>query len=200
MSVPLPAGTFQVTPKCARELTSKPCYYIITTSSPCLAVIVYFLSNTKNGLEKNYRRWYKRCRITIQNKGVLTINLYNQGRGETRSERNLVWNEMVWRKGCMGCAQRLGRKTRDVRTRALTESHEIGVRRVSRDDGRKRDHLGNNAATTASCSCINGSGWGGLGLGGVGGDGEEVKEEIHWCDWFDCVVCGLTEAMELFWC
>ena len=48
----------------------------------------------------------------------------------------------------------------------------------------KRDHLGNNAATAAASSCINGSRWGGLGLGGVGGDGEEVNEEIHW---YDCV-------------
>ena len=69
----------------------------------------------------------------------------------------------------------------------LTESHQIGVRRVSRDDGQERDHLSNNAATTAAASCIDGSGWGGgLGLGDVGGDGEELSEEIHWCD----CVCG----------
>jgi len=62
----------------------------------------------------------------------------------------------------------------------MGESRLIGVRRASHDDGQKRDHLGNNAAAVASC-CINGRGWGGLGLGGVGGDGEEVSEEIH-CD------------------
>jgi len=69
----------------------------------------------------------------------------------------------------------------------MGESHQIGVRRVSRDDGQRRDHLRNNAATTTGCSCINGTG-GGLGLGGVGGDGEELKEEIHWCDCVWCVV------------
>jgi hypothetical protein len=57
----------------------------------------------------------------------------------------------------------------------------------------QRDHLRNGAATTAGC--INGSGWGGLGLGGVKGDGEEVSKGIHWCD---CVVCGLTDAVEMF--
>jgi hypothetical protein len=67
---------------------------------------------------------------------------------------------------------------------------------MSHDGGQKQDHLRNNAATS-STSCINGSGWGGLGLGGVGGDGhgEEVCEEIHW---YGYVVCGLTDAMELF--
>ena len=56
------------------------------------------------------------------------------------------------------------------------------------------DHLRNDAATAAASSCINWSGGGGLGLGGVGGDGEELSEEIHWCD---CVVCGWTDVMEL---
>ena len=54
--------------------------------------------------------------------------------------------------------------------------------------------LHNNAATSAG-ACINGGGRGGLGLGGVGGDGEEVSEEIHLCDY---VVCGLTDAMKMF--
>src|SRR6267154_2465540 len=80
-------------------------------------------------------------------------------------------------------------------TTTLTESHKIGVRRASCNDGQKRDHLRNNAATVTASSCINGSGWGGLGLGGVGSDGEELNEEIHWCD---CVVCGWTDAIELF--
>jgi hypothetical protein len=53
-------------------------------------------------------------------KGVVTINLHNQGRGKHESEQNLDWNGgawrgVVWREGCTGCAQRLGRKTRDVR-------------------------------------------------------------------------------------
>jgi hypothetical protein len=62
----------------------------------------------------------------------------------------------------------------------------------------KSDHLRNNAATAAG-SCVNGSGWDGLGLGGGGGDGEEVSEGIHWCDCVWCgVVCGLTDVMELF--
>ena len=81
-------------------------------------------------------------------------------------------------------------EARDVWTTALTESHEFGI---SHDGGQKRDHLRNNAAT--SSVCINGNGGDRFGLGGVGGDGEEVSEGIHWCD---CVVCGLTDAMELF--
>ncbi len=72
---------------------------------------------------------------------------------------------------------------------------KLALGELSHEGGQKRDHLRNDAATSAA-SCINGSRWGGLGLGGVGGDGEEVSEGIHWCD---CVVCGLTEAMELFW-
>ena len=72
----------------------------------------------------------------------------------------------------------------------LTETHEIGVSRTH-DGGQNKDHLCNDAA---SSSCIDGSGRGGLVLGGVGGDGEEVSEEIHWCD---SVVCGLTDAIEL---
>ena len=85
-------------------------------------------------------------------------------------------------------------KARVVWTTALTKSHKIGVRRASGDDGQKRDHLCNNAVTGAS-TCINGSGWGGLGLRDVGGDGEELNEEIHWCD---DVVCGLADAMKRF--
>jgi hypothetical protein len=61
---------------CMRELTSKPCYYITTTSTLCLAVIVYFLSKTKNVLETSYRQWYKRSQTTVQ-KRVSTINLRN---------------------------------------------------------------------------------------------------------------------------
>jgi hypothetical protein len=48
-----------------------------------------------------------------------------------------------------------------------------------------------NAATAAASSCINGGG--GLGLGSVGGDGEELSEEIHWCD---CVECGSDRCDE----
>jgi hypothetical protein len=70
----------------------------------------------------------------------------------------------------------------------LTESHQIGVGRVSRDDGQKGDHLGNNVAAAAASSCISGSRWGGLGLGGVGGDSEEVNEGIHLYDCMWCVV------------
>ena len=76
-------------------------------------------------------------------------------------------------------------EVRDVQTTALTEGNMIGG---WDDGGRRRNHLRDNAAATVSSSCINGSGGGGLGLGGVGGDGEEVNEEIHWCDcgvWFD---------------
>jgi hypothetical protein len=96
-----------------------------------------------------------------------------------------LWGDMWW--GVCGLYKEVRRKTWDVWASAFTESNQIGVRRVSRDDGKKREHLRNNAATAAS-SCINWSGWGGLGLGGVGGDGEELSEEIHWCDcvvWFD---------------
>jgi hypothetical protein len=50
----------------------------------------------KKVLEKNYRQWYKRRQITIQNKGVLAINLHNQGRGKTRSEQNLDWGGVGW--------------------------------------------------------------------------------------------------------
>jgi hypothetical protein len=39
------------------------------------------IANNKE-LEKNYRQLYKRRQISIQNKGVLTINLHNQGRGK----------------------------------------------------------------------------------------------------------------------
>jgi hypothetical protein len=39
------------------------------------------IANNKK-LEKNYRQLYKRRQISIQNKGVLTINLHNQGRGK----------------------------------------------------------------------------------------------------------------------
>jgi hypothetical protein len=66
---------------------------------------------------------------------------------------------------------------------------------MSHDGSQNRDHLGNNAATAAASSCINGSGRGGISLGGGGGDGEELSEEIHWCD---CVACGWTDAMKLF--
>jgi hypothetical protein len=48
----------------------------------------------QKGLEKNYRQWYKRRQITIQNKGVLTIDLHNQGRG--KHEVNKIWIEMGW--------------------------------------------------------------------------------------------------------
>ena len=96
-------------------------------------------------------------------------------------------------RGVYGLRTKIRKETRNVQSGARTESHRIGVGRASGDDGQKRDHLSNNAATAASC--INGSGGGGLVLGGVGGDGEEVCEEIHWCDY---VVCGLTDAMELF--
>ena len=73
---------------CTREMTSKPCYNIMTTSSHCSTVIVYFLSKTKNGLEKNYRQLYKQRQISIQSKGVLTINLYDQGRGKHEVNEN----------------------------------------------------------------------------------------------------------------
>jgi hypothetical protein len=59
----------------------------------------------EKGLEKNYRQLYKRRQISIQNKGMLTTNLHNQGRG--KHEVNKTWNGVVWREGCMGCAQRL---------------------------------------------------------------------------------------------
>ena len=72
-------------------------------------------------------------------------------------------------------------QNKGVLIRALTESRQVGVRRVS------RDHLRHNAATAAPCNCINGSGWGGLGLGGVGGDGEEVCEV---CEEIHCVIVG----------
>ena len=97
-----------------REMTGKSCYNIMTTSSHCSTVIVYFLSKMKKGLEKNYRQLYKRRQISIQNKGVLTINLYSQGRGKTRSERNLDWDGLVWREGRTSCVQRLGRKEWDA--------------------------------------------------------------------------------------
>ena len=97
----------------------------MTTSSHCLAVRVYFLS--KKELEKKYRQWYMRRQIAIQNKGVLSINLHNQGRAGTRGERSLDIDEVVWGEGCMGCTQRSEKKTWDVQTRAPTESHQIGV-------------------------------------------------------------------------
>ena len=71
-----------------REMTGKSCYNIMTTSSHCSTVIVYFLSKMKKGLEKNYRQLYKRRQISIQNKGVLTINLYDQGRGKHEVNEN----------------------------------------------------------------------------------------------------------------
>ena len=48
----------------------------------------------KMELEKNYRQLYKGRQISIQNKGVLTINLHNQGRG--KHEVNETWIGMGW--------------------------------------------------------------------------------------------------------
>ena len=79
-------------------------------------------------------------------------------------------------------------------TTRLPKVNRASVRRTLHDGCQKRDHLRNNAATV-SATCVNGSRRGGLGLGVVGGDGEEVNEEIHWCD---CVMCGWTDAIELF--
>jgi hypothetical protein len=42
-------------------------------------------------------------------------------------------DEAVWGEGCMGCTQKVRKETWDVWTRPLTESHQVGVRRVSRD-------------------------------------------------------------------
>ena len=60
---------------------------------------------------------------------------------------------------------------RDVPTRTLTVSHQIGLNRL-RDDA---------AGTVASSGGINGSRGGGFSLGDVRDDGEERSEGIHWC-------------------
>jgi hypothetical protein len=62
---------------------------------------------------------------------------------------------------------------------ALTEGHQIGVGRMSRQ---KQDRLGDNAAAAgASSTGIDGGRGGGLLLGSVGDDGEERSEGIHLC-------------------
>jgi len=60
----------------------------------------------EKGLEKNYRQWYKRCQISIQNKDVLTIKSPQPGRRETRSERNLglEWGSVA--RGIIMCGLR----------------------------------------------------------------------------------------------
>ena len=100
----------------------------MTRSTLCLAVIVYFPSSfpskTKKGSKKNYRLWYKRCQISIQNKGVLTIR-----RNTRRTKIGLGWD------GWSG-ARDVGLRTKTeirkrslkhgtFKTAALTERHEI---------------------------------------------------------------------------
>lgn len=63
------------------------------TSIRCLAVIGLLpIEHEKGG--KNYRQRYKQCQISIQNKGVLTINLRDQGGG--KHEMNETRIRMVW--------------------------------------------------------------------------------------------------------
>jgi len=85
----------------------------------------------------------------------------------------------------MGCAQELETEVSFYTghsTRALTVSLRVGVEQMFREDGKKQDHLGDDAAATgASTTGINGSRGGGLMLGSVRDDGEERSEGIHCC-------------------
>jgi hypothetical protein len=64
---------------------------------------------------------------------------------------------------------------------ALTGSRQIGVGRiVSRKNGQKQDHLGNDAASTGTSTVgIDGSRGRGLMLGSIRDDGEEGSKRIH---------------------
>jgi hypothetical protein len=75
----------------ARELTSKPCYYIMATSTLCLVVIVYFQSKTR--VENELQAVVQAKSDNGTKQGVLTINLHNQGRGGNtrRTKTGLGW-------------------------------------------------------------------------------------------------------------
>jgi hypothetical protein len=67
----------------------------MTTSSHCLTIIVYFPSKTRKGRKRSTGSCTSDVRYRYKtNKGVLTINLHNQGRG--KHEANETWIGMGW--------------------------------------------------------------------------------------------------------
>ena len=84
----------------ARELTGKPCYYRMTTSS-----LILLGRNSLLPIEnEEVLELGKELQVVVQatsdsdtkTKGVLTINLHSRGRGKHESKRNLDWNGVGW--------------------------------------------------------------------------------------------------------
>jgi|SRR6266403_1691822 len=131
------------------------------------------IENTKDS-EKGLQAVVQTMSDSYTKRGVLTINLYNQGRGETRRKRKFKLEvRLSVCERCMGYTQsiRKKRKPKTFRRECLPK----GIGFALGDGGSKRDRLRDNAVPII---CINGDRGPVLGVGGKG-DGEELSEEIH---------------------